>query len=58
MKPSPHIWIVFCVFNLSAGFICHAQSAVTNLWKLPLHSYDAESSPAIAPDGTIYQGKF
>jgi outer membrane protein assembly factor BamB len=36
----------------------HAQPAITNLWTLTLARYDSESSPAIAPDGTIYVGTF
>jgi outer membrane protein assembly factor BamB len=45
-------------FCLSAQLIGHAQSAPTNLWTLRLSDYRADSSPAIAPDGTIYQANF
>ena len=45
-------------FCLSAQLICHAQSAPTNLWTLRLPLYNADASPAIAPDGTIYQATF
>jgi outer membrane protein assembly factor BamB len=47
----------FC-FCLSAQLISHAQSAPTNLWTLRLPGYVADSSPAIAADGTIYQAGF
>jgi outer membrane protein assembly factor BamB len=50
--------IVACSFCLSAQLICHAQSAPTNLWTLRLPSYNADASPAVAPDGTIYQATF
>src|ERR1035437_4854036 len=35
-----------------------AAPAVTNLWKVRLPDSGNESSPALAPDGTIYQGTF
>ena len=50
--------IVAGSFCLSAQLIGHAQSAPTNLWTLRLSDYYADSSPAIAPDGTIYQATF
>ena len=37
--------------------VCHAQPA-TNLWQFVLHDYRADSSPAVAPDGTIYEATF
>jgi outer membrane protein assembly factor BamB len=46
------------LFCLSAQLICHAQSTPTNLWLLRMSGYIADSSPAIAPDGTIYQADF
>jgi outer membrane protein assembly factor BamB len=46
------------LFCLSAQLLCHAQSAATNLWTLRVADYHADSSPAIAPDGTIYQASF
>ena len=45
------------IFSLAVQFICSAQPA-TNLWKLHLSFYDCDSSAALAPDGTIYQGTF
>jgi len=42
---------------LGASMACHAQTA-TNLWQFVLHDYRADSSPAIAPDGTIYEATF
>jgi outer membrane protein assembly factor BamB len=50
--------IVAGSFCLSAQLIGHAQSAPTNLWTLRVSDYHADSSPAIAPDGTIYQANF
>ncbi len=52
------IKIVAGSFCLSAQLFCHAQSAPTNLWTLQLPLYNADASPAIAPDGTIYQATF
>ncbi|MGA2179056.1 MAG: PQQ-binding-like beta-propeller repeat protein [Verrucomicrobiota bacterium] len=50
--------IVAGSFCLSAQLICHAQSPPTNLWLLRMSGYVADSSPAIAADGTIYQADF
>ena len=50
--------IIAGLFCLGAQLICHAQSAPTNLWTLRMSGYVADSSPAIAPDGTIYQANF
>src|SRR5208282_3045702 len=50
--------IVAGSFCLSAQLISHAQSAPTDLWTLRLPLYNADASPAIAPDGTIYQATF
>jgi outer membrane protein assembly factor BamB len=58
MKLSRKILLFICAFNLSAQSICHAQPAATNLWQLLLANYGCDSSPAIAPDGTIYQATF
>ena len=46
------------LFCLSAQLIGHAQSEPTNLWTLRMSGYFADSSPAIAADGTIYQADF
>ena len=50
--------IVTGLFCLNAQLSVHAQSAPTNLWTFPIPPYCADASPAIAPDGTIYQGTF
>ena len=42
------------VIFLSAPFSGPAQSAPTNSWTLLLPHFYATSSPAIAPDGTLY----
>jgi outer membrane protein assembly factor BamB len=47
-----------CFFCLSESVVSHAQPAATNLWTLRLPWYYADSSPATAPDGTIYQATF
>ena len=46
-----------CVFVLGAPLVCPAQGP-TNLWQFYLQNYHADSSPAVAPDGTIYQATF
>ena len=43
---------LFCLNALLTG---HAQSPPTNLWILRVSDYFADSSPAVAADGTIYQ---
>jgi outer membrane protein assembly factor BamB len=35
-----------------------AQEVATNLWRLKISAFTGQSSPALAPDGTIYQGTF
>jgi outer membrane protein assembly factor BamB len=45
------------VFSLGAAIACPAQPA-TNLWQFILPDYSAGSSPAVAPDGTVYQATF
>jgi outer membrane protein assembly factor BamB len=50
--------MVACSFCLSAQPVWHEQSPPTNLWTLRVSDYYADSSPAIAPDGTIYQANF
>jgi len=41
------------------AFSCRAQdTGVTNLWTFRLPDRGTESSPALAPDGTIYEGTF
>ena len=37
---------------------CPAQPAATNVWRFLLQSRFCDSSPAVAPDGTIYQATF
>jgi outer membrane protein assembly factor BamB len=56
MKLPRQIIFVFCAcFGAAlAGF----AQPVTNLWSLQLSKTDSDSSPALAPDGTIYQGTF
>ena len=44
------VWV-----SLGAQIVCRAQPAATNLWTFPLQGSFANSSPALAPDGTIYQ---
>jgi outer membrane protein assembly factor BamB len=44
-------------FCMSASMVCCAQPA-TNLWQFYLQNYVADSTPAVAPDGTIYQATF
>jgi len=46
------------VFFTGTRFVGRAQSFPTNLWTLNLKDYNADSSPAVAPDGTIYQANF
>jgi outer membrane protein assembly factor BamB len=52
--------IGFAVLWISLGvqIVCRAQPAATNLWTFPLQDRFADSSPALAPDGTIYQATF
>ena len=48
-----------CLFWIGAPAGSSAQSNPTNIWVLKLMQYAlAVSSPAIAPDGTIYQATF
>jgi outer membrane protein assembly factor BamB len=47
--------VLFCS---GAQTIRGAESAPTNLWTLRLPLYNADASPAVAPDGTIYQATF
>jgi len=53
------LWILFLLAGLPA-FFSQAQSSgtATNLWQVGLIGSGTESSPAMAPDGTIYQGTF
>jgi len=46
------------ILILSAQLVCRAQPAATNLWTFALPGVSSDSSPAIAPDGTIYQATF
>ena len=49
-------------FLLLAGLLAFSSNAqnvgATNQWQVSLLSGGTESSPAVAPDGTIYQGTF
>jgi outer membrane protein assembly factor BamB len=45
------------VFSLGASIVCPAQPA-TNLWQFTLPDNSSDSSPAIAPDGTVYEATF
>jgi outer membrane protein assembly factor BamB len=38
--------------------VCAAEATPTNLWTCRLTGYNADSTPAVAPDGTIYQATF
>ena len=58
MKWPPRIGFVVLWISLGAQIVCRAQPAATNLWTFPLQSYFADSSPALAPDGMIYQATF
>ena len=48
--------IVFACALLGGSCYCPAQS--TDLWTFQLARQDCPSSPAVAPDGTIYVGNF
>jgi outer membrane protein assembly factor BamB len=52
------VWVVAGLLCLSTSFIGYAQSAPTNLWTFRIPPYNADATPAIAPDGTIYQATF
>src|SRR5271170_3547630 len=47
-----------CLLWIVARLPCPAQPDPTNLWTLQLPDFFTTSSPAIAPDGTIYQATF
>ena len=47
--------VLFCS---GAQITCGAESTPTNLWVLRLPLYNADATPAVAPDGTIYQATF
>jgi outer membrane protein assembly factor BamB len=49
--------LLFWIVNVAVPTFCHAEFP-TNIWTLTLPEYGAVSSPAIAPDGTIYQATF
>ncbi len=52
------IWfLALCFFSSGLGTRAD-ELGVTNLWALKLPDYGSVSSPALAPDGTIYQGTF
>ena len=54
VRPAILTFFLFLVFS--------ARAVVTNspsiLWHVNLPDAESESSPALAPDGTIYQGTF
>jgi outer membrane protein assembly factor BamB len=58
MKLCRRIVFAISVVLFAAQCACHAQSAATNLWSLPLANFNGSSSPALAPDGTIFAGTF
>jgi outer membrane protein assembly factor BamB len=58
MKLPPRIIFSICLFCLCARAFCQTQPAATNSWQLLLEHFDSASSPALAQDGTIYQGTF
>jgi outer membrane protein assembly factor BamB len=49
--------MLVCLVCLAAPRFCHAEFP-TNIWTYRLPENGAVSSPAIAPDGTIYQATF
>ena len=49
-----HACVIFC----GAQFVCRAQSGHQSVDSCTCTAYYADSSPAIAPDGTIYQATF
>jgi outer membrane protein assembly factor BamB len=57
MKLPLRIFFAVLICICGTRFHCAAQTA-TNLWSLQLSHYDCDSSPALAPDGTIYQAEF
>ena len=58
MKLARQLGFAMAVIFLSAPFSGPGQSTPTNSWTLLLPHFHATSSPAIAPDGTIYQANF
>ena len=60
MKLIRIIWLAVFAIGLPLPCVCPAETTVTNLWQLEfgVTDYDAKSSPAVAPDGTIYQATF
>src|SRR5476649_2859644 len=58
MKSPLRTVFVICLCLFCVQTLCHAQPAATNLWKLFLENAASGSSPALAPDGTIYQATF
>lgn len=52
------LWVFLLLAGLSLR-ASHAQDAgATNLWHISLLDNGTESSPALAPDGTVYEGTF
>ena len=54
MKAWLFLPLTFCLVLTAAA----QDAAVTNLWQFRLTDSGGESSPALAPDGTIYEGTF
>ena len=52
------LWICLLLAGLSLGASHAQQAGATNLWRVSLLDNGTESSPALAPDGTVYQGTF
>jgi outer membrane protein assembly factor BamB len=53
--PANIIAVLFC---LNAQLLCHAQSEPTSLWVFRMFDGAADSTPAVAADGTVYQADF
>jgi outer membrane protein assembly factor BamB len=58
MKLPLQIILTFGVFLFGVQIVCRAQDGGTNLWTLKIANQECDSSPALAPDGTIYQATF
>ena len=58
MKFFRHFRLIACAFFAITQPDGHAQSGATNFWTLNVAGFGGGSSPALASDGTIYQGTF
>jgi outer membrane protein assembly factor BamB len=58
MKLLLQIITLFYIAYVATQHICCGQPAATNLWQLPLANFNCATSPAMAPDRTIYQPTF